>query len=315
MNKMEKLRIGVVIITYNQEDIIKRAIDSVLIQKEFGLTELVVADDCSTDGTFNMVLSYADKFPSIVKAHRNKKNLGIYGNLEKAISLINRSDIVFLSSGDDAFCDGYFKAISGFIKNQKINFKEELFSIYSDWKMIKPNGAERVFYNNLILKGLDPISLKIRELIYNRSVGVSVKVLEKFAPVTKEMGTEVAESEFDRQIQKYTQVNYYCPFIGSIYYSGIGVSTTMKSKEQLKNRIYSWQLELEDSNSKSKDKNFIKYKISRMEFSIEPSLKYFFATWYYFITSFEFKYGLKPVVVFKEFVRMTIQLFKMKRIN
>lgn len=315
MSKTNNVLIGVVIIAYNQEDVISRAIDSVIIQKSFGLSEVVVVDDCSTDGTFDIIMSYADQFPSIVKAYRNEKNLGIYGNLQKGISLIENSDIIFLCAGDDSFCDGYFREINEFIKNNKVNFKEELFSIYSDWKAVYPNGNERIYYNNLISKGLDPISLKIRELIFNRSVGTSAKVFEKFSPVPTNKGTAVAENEFDRQLQKYSQINYYHPFIGSIYYSGIGVSTTMKSKEQLKNRIYSWQLELEDSSLKSKDKNHIKYKISRMEFSIEPGPKYFFSTWYYFITSFEFKYGLRPVIVLKEFVKMTIRLFSMKRIH
>ena len=50
------VKINVLIITYNQEDLIKRAIDSILCQKEYGLNKIVVSDDCSSDNTWNVLM-------------------------------------------------------------------------------------------------------------------------------------------------------------------------------------------------------------------------------------------------------------------
>ena len=55
-------RISVVIITYKQQDLISRAIDSVLCQKEYGLKEIVISDDCSPDNTWSVLNNYSNKY-------------------------------------------------------------------------------------------------------------------------------------------------------------------------------------------------------------------------------------------------------------
>ena len=64
-------RHSVIIITYNQEHLIKRALDSVVCQKDY-LYEIIISDDCSTDYTWKVVLEYQRKYPSLLKPYRNK---------------------------------------------------------------------------------------------------------------------------------------------------------------------------------------------------------------------------------------------------
>ena len=55
-NKYIKMkRITVLVMTYNQEELIKRALNSILNQKEYGLFKVVVCDDCSKDNTWNVL--------------------------------------------------------------------------------------------------------------------------------------------------------------------------------------------------------------------------------------------------------------------
>lgn len=72
--------LSVGILTYNQVDYISQAIESVLIQEVDFDYEIVIADDCSTDGTSEIVRSYAEKYPNLIRAIIHEKNIGIEEN-------------------------------------------------------------------------------------------------------------------------------------------------------------------------------------------------------------------------------------------
>ena len=71
-----KPRFSVIIIGYNVENYIKRAIDSVEKQDEKNM-EIIVVDDCSTDNTKKIIEGLADSYGNIVfKAHKANKKAG-----------------------------------------------------------------------------------------------------------------------------------------------------------------------------------------------------------------------------------------------
>ena len=73
--------VSVVLITYNHEIFIERAIDSIICQKSSFKIELLIAEDCSTDNTRQIVIDYADRYPKIIRALLREKNLGPTKNL------------------------------------------------------------------------------------------------------------------------------------------------------------------------------------------------------------------------------------------
>ena len=75
-------KISVYVITYKQKNVISRALDSILAQKEFGLDHIIVCDDCSPDGTWDIIQSYKEKYPEYFIIHKNLLNKGIYGSNE-----------------------------------------------------------------------------------------------------------------------------------------------------------------------------------------------------------------------------------------
>lgn len=79
------LGISVVMTTYNGSVFIREQMDSILGQTLLP-SEIVVVDDCSTDGTFEILEDYAKKYP-FVKICRNDHNLGAHQNFRKAFSL------------------------------------------------------------------------------------------------------------------------------------------------------------------------------------------------------------------------------------
>lgn len=229
-------QISVRVITYNQEKLISRALNSILQQKEY-VYEIVVSDDCSTDKTWEVIQKYCDKYPDIIKPCRNKKNLGIYGNVESTFKKIT-GQLLFDCSGDDELVNGLFKNAIERLQKETIDYENDAYCVYGDFKEIRPNGKEK-FYSNQLIEKYDPIKLKIRNLIFNRSVGYSKKVFEKIKPFYRSFGDH-ADGLHDIQYQLYAEKNYYFKFVGSIYYSGIGVSVTTEKKKSLNSKILMW---------------------------------------------------------------------------
>jgi len=89
--------ISVVVLTYNHEEYIEKCIDSILAQQTTFPFEIVIADDCSTDRTVQIVREfYADKVQLIAR----EKNVGICRNIYEAYRNV-KGKYIFDCSGDD----------------------------------------------------------------------------------------------------------------------------------------------------------------------------------------------------------------------
>ena len=115
-------KISVVIIVYNQADKIRRCLDS-LLRSNFKDFEVVVADDCSTDTTREVVRQWMSDNSTVFKSIllvENETNVGVVSNIVKGI---NASHGVFvkLIAGDDWFCDGAFDFYNDIIVNRSFD--------------------------------------------------------------------------------------------------------------------------------------------------------------------------------------------------
>ena len=278
--------INILIVTYKQEELIKRALNSILCQKEFGLNKVVICDDCSPDGTWDVIQRYKQDYPQYIDAHRNEKNLGIYGNFEKVVSLKGDADLYHLMSGDDALCDGWFQCIQLFLSHNQ-NVLSESAIIISDWEQVTPDGEITVFRQKIIENHkVSPATLKIRGKICIRSMMQTRSLINQHKPVDLSEGVSKAEKMFDFQPFQRAEFTYYCPFIGSIYYSGIGISTTLQSIKYRKERIKANQSFLSAYQLRPKDRFYILYRIATDEFFISPVFsRYLKKVWYYILSS------------------------------
>ena len=66
--------VSVKMITYNHAPYIARAIEGVLHQKTVFPFELVIGEDCSTDGTREIVFKYQRKHPDVIRVVASEKN-------------------------------------------------------------------------------------------------------------------------------------------------------------------------------------------------------------------------------------------------
>lgn len=223
---MEYAKINVLIVTYKQADVIGRNIESILQQKEYGLNKIIICDDCSPDNNWEVIQEYVRKYPQYIIAYRNEHNLGIYGNSNKLLSLKGDADLYCWLEGDDALKNGLFKNAQEQIPKENIDLKEKV-GIFHDFVVIDVNGTSKKYSNRHIMDNKMPLSLYIRGMVSWRATLFSKSVLDSFIKVTTDCGVGLAESMFDSQFFKYLKNTYYSPIEGSIYYSGIGVSTQL----------------------------------------------------------------------------------------
>jgi glycosyltransferase involved in cell wall biosynthesis len=96
--------LSVVVLAYNHERYIEQAIRSVLTQRSRHAFEVLVAEDCSTDNTANVVARLAREFPGRFAVLPRPINLGLSANLEDAIGRC-RGTYLSILEGDDYWCE------------------------------------------------------------------------------------------------------------------------------------------------------------------------------------------------------------------
>lgn len=87
--------------TYNGVRYLRQQLDSIAAQSELPRA-MVVLDDGSTDGSWELLQSWAARAPFPVRVERNTERLGVVRNFERAISMLDQA-IVFLSDQDDTW--------------------------------------------------------------------------------------------------------------------------------------------------------------------------------------------------------------------
>ncbi len=92
--------VSVKMITYNHAPYIAQAIEGVLSQKTDFSYELVIGEDCSTDGTREIVLRYAEAHPDIIRVMTSESNVGMRANGRRTTQAC-RGKYIAWCEGDD----------------------------------------------------------------------------------------------------------------------------------------------------------------------------------------------------------------------
>lgn len=93
--------ISVLCITYNQRDYIAVALDSFLAQEFNGPIEVIVNDDCSTDGTTQILLDYQKRRPDVFRIITHEEN-----QFSKGKSTMGEFVIPLMRGKYGAMCEG-----------------------------------------------------------------------------------------------------------------------------------------------------------------------------------------------------------------
>ena len=130
--------------TYNQQQYIRQCLDSLLSQIADFDFEIVVADDCSKDGTLDILMEYQAKNPKTISIIRNLDNIGLVNNWIRVISLL-RGKYVACCAGDDYWIDDH-----------KLHKQVNILEADKDVSMVFTNN-QQVDENNNVLKYKDVI--------------------------------------------------------------------------------------------------------------------------------------------------------------
>ena len=95
------MKISIAMATYNGARYLRAQLQSFVDQTRQP-DELIIKDDCSTDGTETIVREFGKTAPFKVEFHRNQQNLGYCGNFNAALMRAT-GDLVFLSDQDDVW--------------------------------------------------------------------------------------------------------------------------------------------------------------------------------------------------------------------
>jgi glycosyltransferase involved in cell wall biosynthesis len=101
---VKRPEVSVVMVTYNHERYLAEAIEGVVRQETSFPIELLIGEDCSTDRTREIALSYQKRFPEMIRVITSEHNVGAGENLARLIAA-TRGKYVCSCEGDDYWCD------------------------------------------------------------------------------------------------------------------------------------------------------------------------------------------------------------------
>lgn len=96
------MKVNVIVVCYNQEQFIAKAMESIVMQQVDDYLEVTVliADDCSIDATLEIIKTFEERSPFQFKYLQNDKNLGISKNYQRAFAACD-GDYIAILEGDD----------------------------------------------------------------------------------------------------------------------------------------------------------------------------------------------------------------------
>jgi glycosyltransferase involved in cell wall biosynthesis len=114
-------KVSVCVITFNQEKYIHQCLQSIVDQRTTFDFEVIVGDDCSTDGTREIVRNFALKYPKIIKPIFHEKNIGGNKNYFSVHNSTLGKYVAHIDGDDYALPNKLQKQVEILDKNRHIN--------------------------------------------------------------------------------------------------------------------------------------------------------------------------------------------------
>ena len=144
--------VSIVLCTYNGEQFLKEQLDS-LTGQTYPNLEIIVVDDCSTDGTKELLMPFASQHDNI-KLYFNEHNLGYNKNFGKAICLANGEYLAICDQDDIWFPEKIQRLIGAIGDNWAVFSNSEYVT-----EQLKPMGR-KLISNNILMDSYKSILME-----------------------------------------------------------------------------------------------------------------------------------------------------------
>lgn len=104
----DPIAVSVCCIAFNHAEHIRQCLDGIIAQKTNFKYEIIINDDCSTDGTTEIIKEYTAKYPKLIRPIFHKENQwskGIKRILATFVYPLIRGKYIALCEGDDYWTD------------------------------------------------------------------------------------------------------------------------------------------------------------------------------------------------------------------
>jgi glycosyltransferase involved in cell wall biosynthesis len=98
--KFSVVKLSVLVVTYNHAAFIAQALDSALMQETNFPYEIIISEDCSSDGTREIVRDYHQRFPAKTRLILSEHNVASNAVVARGVDAA-RGDYIALLDGDD----------------------------------------------------------------------------------------------------------------------------------------------------------------------------------------------------------------------
>lgn len=127
--------------TYNKQDTLSKAIESVIMQKADFAYKLVILDDYSSDDSHTIAQQYQAKFPDKIEIVRNATNMGLLKSITNGYSLLKGVDYFCVLDADDWYI--YDKKFADAVEFLEAN--RDFVSYFANVVVVE-NGKETLYY-------------------------------------------------------------------------------------------------------------------------------------------------------------------------
>lgn len=207
---MNSLKFGNVIVTFNRKKLLVEAVDS-LLNQSFPIDRIIIVDNCSTDGTFDLLEKQGLIDNPRISYYRTEKNIGGSGGFAFGLNKAKEFDLdwVTLSDDDAIYNQDYFMKILDAIKqNPKIGAFTGTVMLedgriqtthrkrVTDWDKITTNNfSEENYKENFNL-----------DLFTFVGVTISMKIIEKIGLPDKDYFIWWDDIEYSLRVRKYSEI-------------------------------------------------------------------------------------------------------------
>ncbi|WP_244307406.1 glycosyltransferase family 2 protein [Flavobacterium fluviatile] len=271
--------VSIICLCYNHEKFVIESLNSVLNQTYKNI-ELIIADDCSSDNSKQIIQNWLKNHPNITFLS-NEKNLGNTKTFNKTLLLAKGEYIIDLAADDILLPNCVDKQIMAFLNSNQIN----LGIVYGNAEIISENNAHLSYYyainnqNKVITK---PASSDIYIAMLNQSSKIcSVSSMVKRTVFDQLNGYD--ENLFYEDLDFWIRASriYNFEFIDSVLIkkreveNSLGSQFYKKNNSKTKKINHSSYLVIKKAIALNKNRTENKALLKRMHYEMDKALKTF----------------------------------------